>query len=172
MYSYGIEPDLIEYQNMKYKNFENFKNLNKENFEDEKKSRLNKWLTNYQTRLKYEYENRNSSKSIIPEKNIFNIPLSKYAHNNLLTKHLDYKTTTDFHSTKKSYMNSLNPKFILRNHIAQRAIEKAEQGQYEELWRIFKIMTTPFDEHSDIPFETEYDTSTLLAYNICVSCSS
>jgi uncharacterized protein YdiU (UPF0061 family) len=69
-------------------------------------------------------------------------------------------------------MNSLNPKFILRNHIAQRAIEKAEQGQYEELCNIFKIMTTPFDEHDDITFENDFDTSTLLAYNICVSCSS
>jgi uncharacterized protein YdiU (UPF0061 family) len=157
---------------MKYEKFRNFKNFTIDNFEDEKRSRLNKWLTDYQSRLIYEYENRNTIKSIIDKKNIFDIPISRNAHNNLLSKNLDYKNVTDFHLIKKSYMNRLNPKFILRNHIAQRAIEKAEQGKDEELWKVFKIMTTPFDEHDDIIFEGEYDTSTILAYNICVSCSS
>jgi uncharacterized protein YdiU (UPF0061 family) len=172
MYSYGIEPDLIEYQSMKYEKFTNFKNLTKDNFEDEKKSRLNIWLTNYQGRLKFEYENRSNVESKINKKNIFDVPLSKYAHNNIIPKYLDYNNTNDFHSTKKIYMNSINPKFILRNHIAQRVIEKAEQGNYKELWKVFKIMTTPFDEHNDITFEGDFDTSSLLAYNICVSCSS
>lgn len=172
MYSYGIEPDSVEYQILKYENYNNLKNMKKEDFEDQKKTRLNQWLHSYQERLKYEYENRNNIKSQIPEKSIFDIPLSKYAHNMIVQKHLDYRNSTDFQTTKKSFMNSINPKFILRNHIAQRAIEKAESGDYEELWKIFKIMISPYDEHSDIQFEGEYDTSTLLAYNICVSCSS
>jgi uncharacterized protein YdiU (UPF0061 family) len=172
IYSYGIEPDFIEYQILKFDKFNNLKSMTKDNYEDIKKTRLAKWLTSYQERLKYEYENRNNLKSNIPEKSIFNIPLSKYAHNMIIHKNLDYSSTTDFHSAKKSFMNSINPKFILRNHVAQRAIEKAENGNYEELWKIFKIMTSPFDEHSDILFEGEYDTSTEHAYNICVSCSS
>lgn len=40
-------------------------------------------------------------------------------------------------------------RFILRNHIAQKAIEKAEHGDYTEVQRVLKLLETPYD-HSVI----------------------
>jgi len=44
-------------------------------------------------------------------------------------------------------MNSNNPKYILRNYLLQRAIKDAEEGRYEELERLAKVMLSPFEEH-------------------------
>ncbi|XP_064471322.1 protein adenylyltransferase SelO-1, mitochondrial-like isoform X4 [Ornithodoros turicata] len=43
-------------------------------------------------------------------------------------------------------MNSSNPRFILRNHIAQRAIEMAENGDYSEVVKVLKILEKPFSD--------------------------
>jgi len=43
-------------------------------------------------------------------------------------------------------MNQSNPKFILRNYIAQRAIERAEKGDYSEVRRLLGVLEHPFDE--------------------------
>ena len=74
--------------------------------------------------------------------------------------------------TKKriSVMNLNNPKFILRNYIAQNVIEKAEHGDFSELKHVFKLLENPYSEqienedYSKIPPEW--------AKKIQVSCSS
>ncbi|KAG2449256.1 hypothetical protein HYH02_006001 [Chlamydomonas schloesseri] len=43
-------------------------------------------------------------------------------------------------------MNGTNPRFILRNWIAQQAIEKAEKGDYSEVARVFALLRNPFSE--------------------------
>ncbi|RWS31160.1 selenoprotein O-like isoform X1 [Leptotrombidium deliense] len=53
-------------------------------------------------------------------------------------------------SERIKMMNSNNPRFILRNHIAQRAIEKAELGDFSEVWRVLKILENPYAENIDI----------------------
>ncbi|PMH41881.1 hypothetical protein BCU68_14900 [Vibrio sp. 10N.286.49.B3] len=47
-------------------------------------------------------------------------------------------------------MRKVNPKFILRNYLAQQAIEKAELGDYSEVEVLTKLLATPFDEHEDL----------------------
>lgn len=47
-------------------------------------------------------------------------------------------------------MNSNNPRFILRNYIAQQAIDAAEKGDYSEARKVLKILQHPF---SDDPLE-------------------
>lgn len=49
---------------------------------------------------------------------------------------------------RKSIMNATNPKFILRNYIAQVAIEAAEKGDYSEVNKILGILENPFSEMS------------------------
>ncbi len=44
------------------------------------------------------------------------------------------------------FMRQHNPIYILRNHIAQKAITAAEHGDYTELERVFALVTKPFDE--------------------------
>lgn len=46
-------------------------------------------------------------------------------------------------------MNSVNPKFILRNHLAQRAIEMAQEDDFSEVNRLHSILSQPFDEQPD-----------------------
>ncbi|MBA3786457.1 MAG: YdiU family protein, partial [Acidobacteria bacterium] len=40
----------------------------------------------------------------------------------------------------------VNPKFVLRNHIAQTAIEQAQAGDYTELNTLLEVLKKPFDE--------------------------
>jgi uncharacterized protein YdiU (UPF0061 family) len=43
-------------------------------------------------------------------------------------------------------MNRVNPKFILRNHLAQGAIEMAQQDDFTEVNRLQIVLSRPFDE--------------------------
>ena len=43
-------------------------------------------------------------------------------------------------------MNRTNPNFVLRNYLAQQAIEAAEQGDYSEIVKLQKILLCPYDE--------------------------
>ena len=67
-------------------------------------------------------------------------------------------------------MNRVNPKFILRNHLAQAAIERAGQGDFTEVHRLHAVLEQPFDEH---PEHSAYaDHPPAWAEQIEVSCSS
>lgn len=46
-------------------------------------------------------------------------------------------------------MNSVNPKYVLRNYLSQQAIDAAEQGDYSELHILQKILKTPYDEQPE-----------------------
>ena len=46
-------------------------------------------------------------------------------------------------------MNQVNPKYILRNHLAQIAIEKAQDKDFSEVTKLLKILSNPFDEQSE-----------------------
>lgn len=50
------------------------------------------------------------------------------------------------HEEKVELMNRTNPKYILRNYLAQVAIEKAEQGDYSEIERLLEVMKNPYSE--------------------------
>lgn len=57
---------------------------------------------------------------------------------------LQFDRLTD--TTRQRNMNRVNPKYVLRNYLAQQAIERAEQGDYSELELLKKILTTPYEE--------------------------
>jgi len=67
-------------------------------------------------------------------------------------------------------MNRVNPKFVLRNHLAQTAIERAQQGDFAEVQRLLQVLGRPFDEQ---PEHAAYaDHPPAWARQIEVSCSS
>ena len=53
------------------------------------------------------------------------------------------------HAACSNLMLSSNPKFVLRNHLAQTAIEKANLKDFSEVARLLRVLERPFDEHSD-----------------------
>lgn len=72
--------------------------------------------------------------------------------------------------SRKLMMNLANPKYILRNHLAQIAIEKAQQDDFSEVEKLLKILSSPFDEQDD--FESYSKPPPADMQQISVSCSS
>jgi uncharacterized protein YdiU (UPF0061 family) len=52
-------------------------------------------------------------------------------------------------ASRKGQMNQINPKYILRNHLAQVAIEKAQQDDFSEVNTLFHVLSNPFDEQEE-----------------------
>ena len=67
-------------------------------------------------------------------------------------------------------MLATNPKYILRNYMAQAAIEQAYQGDYTEVQLLLEVLQSPFDEHPDA--EKYAGLPPDWAEAISVSCSS
>ncbi len=49
-------------------------------------------------------------------------------------------------SARRERMNRVNPRYILRNYLAQRAIAQAEQGDYAEVDRLLNLLATPYED--------------------------
>lgn len=80
--------------------------------------------------------------------------------------HSENSTDTE----RRARMLKVNPKFILRNHIAQQVIEEAQKGNYGEIDRLLEVLQNPFDEHSEME---RFDTPPPEAgKRVAVSCSS
>jgi len=46
-------------------------------------------------------------------------------------------------------MNTVNPKYVLRNYLSQQAIDKAENGDISEIHRLHALLKNPYDEQLD-----------------------
>lgn len=74
-------------------------------------------------------------------------------------------------STRKARMDAVNPKYILRNYLAQNAIEKAETSKdFSEIDRLLMLLGKPFDEQPEM--ESYAAVPPDWARQIEVSCSS
>tara|TARA_R110002050_G_scaffold143876_7_gene269267 strand:- start:4366 stop:5118 length:753 start_codon:yes stop_codon:yes gene_type:complete len=49
-------------------------------------------------------------------------------------------------SERKSEMNKVNPKYVLRNYMAQLAIDDADKGDYKLIDELFNLLKKPYDE--------------------------
>ena len=50
---------------------------------------------------------------------------------------------------EKQKMNTVNPKYVLRNYIAQLAIDDADKGDYKLIDELFQMLKKPYDEQSE-----------------------
>ena len=50
---------------------------------------------------------------------------------------------------RKTLMDNVNPKYVLRNYLAQLAIDKAEQGDHSMVNELLKVLSQPYEEQPD-----------------------
>ena len=66
----------------------------------------------------------------------------------LLTDGQDFKNQKN-NSSRQQRMNTTNPKYILRNYLAQNAISAAQKGDFSVLTELHQVLLTPFDEQPE-----------------------
>ena len=86
-----------------------------------------------------------------------------------------YKARLEKETSKMSQrvdlMHSVNPKYILRNYLAEVAIRKAEDlNEYDEIETLFQLLKKPFDSHEG--YESYDSEPPEWAQNLELSCSS
>lgn len=69
-------------------------------------------------------------------------------------------------------MRTANPVYILRNHMMQKAIEKAERNDFSEVERLFKILSQPFTQQTELEQPEDLEPLPSDVPEIMVSCSS
>jgi len=139
----GQDPAAIERELKKDEEYDRLLQTEANEIDNEAKEILQRWIEVYRIRLWKDYENR---------------------------KEQD-ETLDEFQEKRKQQMIQKNPKFVLRNHLAEACIKKVEKGDYEMLEKLLYILENPFDEHEDVPKEWSASPPKA-AYDICVSCSS
>lgn len=60
---------------------------------------------------------------------------------------LQWESTTD--EQRRTAMNRTNPKYVLRNYMAQLAIDRAEMGDYSLIYLFEDILKRPYDEQPE-----------------------
>lgn len=73
-------------------------------------------------------------------------------------------------STRHEKMLAVNPKYVLKNHTLQEAIEKAEKHDFSMVNELLTVALAPFDEHEEL--EHLCKLAPIKSKNICLSCSS
>lgn len=65
----------------------------------------------------------------------------------LYTTRLQSETLTDLE--RKENMNAVNPKYVLRNYMAQLAIDKADTGEYNLIHELYNVLKSPYAEQAE-----------------------
>ncbi|KAL5719533.1 hypothetical protein ACHQM5_012293 [Ranunculus cassubicifolius] len=74
---------------------------------------------------------------------------------------------------RKVGMNSVNPRYILRNYLCQSAIDMAEQGDFAEVRQILKVMERPYDDQPGMEKYARLPPAWAYRPGVCMlSCSS
>ena len=73
-------------------------------------------------------------------------------------------------ASRQKAMSLVNPKYVLRNHLAQFAIELAQKNDFSEVNKLLTILSKPFDEQQE--YESYAAAPPPNLQSIEVSCSS
>ncbi|PHQ65638.1 MAG: hypothetical protein COB99_02730, partial [Sulfurimonas sp.] len=140
---------------------------------DEKDIELFKWMLGSLESATIDYtlffrtlSRYDGKKSSILDIAVYQAPLSEWL--DAYDKRLKKETIST--QERHTQMLGVNPKYILKNHILQEAIEKAEQGEYSMIEELLVVAHSPFEEHEEL--EHLAKATPKEAKNIKLSCSS
>jgi uncharacterized protein YdiU (UPF0061 family) len=68
--------------------------------------------------------------------------MGQWIQDYLQEAHLQGRTNEE----RKTLMQATNPKYLLRNYLAQLAIDDAEQGDYKQVDTLLEILRRPYDD--------------------------
>lgn len=71
---------------------------------------------------------------------------------------------------RRTRMHAVNPLYVLRNYLAQQAIEAAEQGNYEPVRELHAVLSRPFEEQQGMQRYAERPPE--WGKHLAISCSS
>lgn len=79
----------------------------------------------------------------------------------------------NYNKERLNIISQNNPRFILRNYIAQNAIDKAEEGDFSEVQKVLKLLESPFEHslleavssHSSESVNLKYDSGPSTSYD-------
>ena len=80
------------------------------------------------------------------------------------------RTEQNHAQDRRGRMRATNPKYVLRNYLAQQAIAQAEQGDFTETDRLLQLLQAPFDEQPEMAQYAAEPPD--WGQHIAVSCSS
>ncbi|MBA6153536.1 protein adenylyltransferase SelO [Gelidibacter maritimus] len=83
----------------------------------------------------------------VPEELSDTIRQQWHAWFNRYGERLQTETLSD--SQRKTQMNAVNPKYVLRNYMAQLVIDKAEQEDYSLIDELFQMLKKPYEEQPE-----------------------
>ena len=66
----------------------------------------------------------------------------------LYKNRLQKETLTD--EARKEKMNAVNPKYVLRNYMAQVAIDAADNGDFSVVSELFELLKQPYSEQKEL----------------------
>ena len=141
------------------KTLEEDKDLNSELFEIMQNSRVD-----YHAffRALCRFDNREKLHELCLDTNALNAWLDKYL------KRLEKEKKSP--QTLQEEMLHVNPKYVLKNHLLQEAIEYAQKGDFTMVEDLMKLIKDPFSEHKT--FEEYASVTPKYLSNLKLSCSS
>jgi uncharacterized protein YdiU (UPF0061 family) len=73
-------------------------------------------------------------------------------------------------ATRRAAMNRVNPKYVLRNHLAEEAIRAAKEKDFTQTMKLLQVLSRPFDEQPE--YEAYAGLPPDWAASLSVNCSS
>jgi uncharacterized protein YdiU (UPF0061 family) len=97
--------------------------------------------------------------------------LDRRAFEAFLTQYESIREHQDTHALDAE-MTQANPQYILRNHMAQKAIELAERNDFSEVERLFTLLSQPFSKQPELEQAADLGPLPSDVPEVMVSCSS